>query len=680
VISRFFSREKLAGDVEMKGKTAAVWGAICFVALGFVGACNSKASEPGRDKKCYVTGIVFDKETKQPIAGAQIHVLVDGETDPAKRLLSGTTQADGRYRIEVPMGTGRIWFPTLKPGYWLESKESQYGFATTPEKPVATHDIAARRGPTWPIQIAVEGGPVDLAGVSLSVWEIKEDKLREKTLRGEPVSFYDPLNQAFSRLQSNGSGWLTQSGESGKLVVNLFDEQQRIESLKAELLVDPNFDMAKIKSVSAVAGTDMTRLVDERGAQATVSKATVSTRGGLPLLTFKAPRGTPPAIQEITGRVVDKAGHPLAGVRIGASLGIAGGGSGDTAKSTQSGNNGRFKLRIPIPKASNRLYASLILNKEGYAAQDSSRVFLATPPSPIDSGTMTLQPGFFLPVRVVDASHQPLPGATIEPTGAYALRRLIIRTDARGRGILRNLPSGILRVSVNYGEQWRSEQLIVSNVASDNAETTIRLKSEVAIRPRDTPKLVPIAVGKNAPDWDVAEWSDGIDRRLSDYRGRVVVLDFWGTWCSGCVSGIPTMQALADKYEPRGVVFLAIHTPGESMEQIKKLKKLKGWDAPLGVDRGASVSEGKTAQLYGVRGFPTVVIIDRNGKIGFNSSVEPKDQAAFLRRMKAIAKSANLSFPSEKNEDQAEAEKQANAIIGAMLSAEIDEALARRAR
>jgi hypothetical protein len=523
----------------MKRKTATVCRAICAGILCFA-ACDLRASEPDRGKKCYVTGVVFDKETRQPIAGAKIHVLVDGETDPAKRSLTGTTEADGRYRIEVPMGSGRIWFPTLTPGYWLEDKEAHYGFVAAPDKPIVTHDIAARRGRAWPIQIAVEGGSVDLAGAYLTVWEIKDDKLRAKTLRGEPVSFYDPLNEVFSRLAPDGSGWLTQSGESGKLVVNIFDEQRRIESLRAELVVDPKFDMTKIKSVVAVAGTDKTRLIDERGAQATVSKAAVSVRGGLPLFTFKVPRGKSLPLQEITGRVVDEAGHPLAGVRVGAALGMEGGGSADTTESTQTGNDGRFALKIPVPAASTRLYASLIQNKEGYAAQDSGRLTLATPLSPVDTGTLTLGPGFSLPVRVLDADGRPLAGAVVEPTGTYALRRLAIRTDAQGRGVLRDLPNGVIQVSAGYGDLSRSEQIVVSNVASDNAETTIRLKSEVAVPARNTPKLAPIALGKAAPDWQVAEWADGANRQVSDYRGKVVVLDFWGTWCNGCVSGIPT--------------------------------------------------------------------------------------------------------------------------------------------
>jgi hypothetical protein len=109
-----------------------------------------------------------------------------------------------------------------------------------------------------------------------------------------------------------------------------------------------------------------------------------------------------------------------------------------------------------------------------------------------------------------------------------------------------------------------------------------------------------------------------------------------------------------------------------------KLKKIKGWQAPLGIDRGASLSEGKTAQLYGVSGYPTIIIIDRDGKVGFNSAVEPKDRAALLGRMDALAKSHHLPFPSEKDGHHAEAEKQANAIIGALLSEEIDHSLGRR--
>jgi thiol-disulfide isomerase/thioredoxin len=203
--------------------------------------------------------------------------------------------------------------------------------------------------------------------------------------------------------------------------------------------------------------------------------------------------------------------------------------------------------------------------------------------------------------------------------------------------------------------------------------------SAVGSRPRTTPAAVPIAIGKAAPEWSVTSWTDARDRKLSDYRGKIVMLGFWGTWCGPCVRSIPMMQALANKYEPRGVVFLNIHTPQEAMDQINKLRKLKSWQAPTAIDRGTSLSEGETAKLYGIGGFPSLIIIDRDGNIGFNSAVQPKDQEAFLSDMKTFAKSLNIPFPSEKSDNEAEVEKQMTTLMRAFLSAEIDKLLARPA-
>jgi beta-lactamase regulating signal transducer with metallopeptidase domain/thiol-disulfide isomerase/thioredoxin len=639
----------------------------------------SNAADVGRDNKYYVTGLVFDKETKKPIAGAKIQILVDAEPNPSKRLLHGISQADGRYRIEVPMGSCRFWFPRLKPGFWLNDADAHVGFVTSPEKRVATHDIAARRGAAWPMQLSVEGGPVDLTGLFVSVMEVKNDKTRESLLRGEPVSFYDPLNESYSELGANGAGWLTQSGETGKLVVNVADGKRRFEGFRAEFLVDPRFDMTKIKSVTPIAGTNKVRMIDEGGAQTTISKATVTLHGGLPLLTFRIARTTPLPVQEFSGRIVDVTGHPVPDVRIGSALGSSGG-SGATESVTQSGKDGRFAIKIPIYQSNERLHLVLILNKDGYAAADSRKIDLPRKPAAtVDVGSLTLQAGYSLPVRVVDADGHPLPGATVEPGYDYAERRQIIRTDSQGRGLLRNLPSGLVHVTVSYGQHGKSERLVVSDVAADNEETTISLKSAVASPKPTALKPVPIAIGKAAPEWSVTGWSDHHDRKLSEYRGKVIVLEFWGTWCGPCVQSIPMMQALATKYEPQDVAFLNIHTPQEAMDQINKLKKLKAWQAPTAVDRGASLSEGETAQRYGVNGFPTIILIGRDGKVSFNSSVQPKDAEAFLTKMKAFAKSHSLPFPSEKGDNEVEAEKQLTALLRAYLSTEIDKLLARPA-
>ena len=132
-------------------------------------------------------------------------------------------------------------------------------------------------------------------------------------------------------------------------------------------------------------------------------------------------------------------------------------------------------------------------------------------------------------------------------------------------------------------------------------------------------------------------WTDGRPRSLSDYRGKVVFLDFWGTWCSPCVNGMPSLERLKQKYEPRGVVFLSIHTPGEEIGRIRRFLEIKKATLISALDesrgKGDDSRNGVTADRYGVRGYPTRVMIDRRGNVAFHSGIGTREGVAAMKAM-----------------------------------------------
>jgi hypothetical protein len=95
----------------------------------------------------------------------------------------------------------------------------------------------------------------------------------------------------------------------------------------------------------------------------------------------------------------------------------------------------------------------------------------------------------------------------------------------------------------------------------------------------------------------------------------------------------------------------------------------------MAVDRGATISDGEFSKLYGVRGFPTVVVIDREGKVAFNSSLEPEDVAKFMEEMRQLAVSLQIPWPLPEGDDE-NATSQMNRLQAAMFSREIDKAMA----
>ena len=116
--------------------------------------------------------------------------------------------------------------------------------------------------------------------------------------------------------------------------------------------------------------------------------------------------------------------------------------------------------------------------------------------------------------------------------------------------------------------------------------------------------------GQAAPDFSL-KTVDGKDVKLSDHKGKVVLLDFWATWCPPCVKGLPHMDELArDKARAeKGLVVLAINAQ-EQPERVQKFMEDRKLNLTVPMD-----AEGKAAEAYLIAGYPTTVVVGRDGKI-----------------------------------------------------------------
>lgn len=147
-------------------------------------------------------------------------------------------------------------------------------------------------------------------------------------------------------------------------------------------------------------------------------------------------------------------------------------------------------------------------------------------------------------------------------------------------------------------------------------------------------KQASLPVGSMAPDWTLED-SAGKPHKLSEYRGKVVVMDFWATWCGPCQMAMPGMQSLHEKLSDRGVNVLGINC-WEQADPAAFMAEKK-------FTYGLLVKGDDVAKAYGVSGIPTFYVVGVDGKIiynavGHNPSGEAQLEKVIVEHLKANGK------------------------------------------
>jgi peroxiredoxin len=119
-----------------------------------------------------------------------------------------------------------------------------------------------------------------------------------------------------------------------------------------------------------------------------------------------------------------------------------------------------------------------------------------------------------------------------------------------------------------------------------------------------------IAPTTPAPDFSLHAMT-GPNMRLQDQRGRVVMVNFWATWCAPCQQEMPHLNRLYQKYRSSGFVLLGVNVDEDSSKAADVAAKL-GITFPVLLDADKRVSK-----LYDLSTMPSTVLIDRDGKVRF---------------------------------------------------------------
>lgn len=131
---------------------------------------------------------------------------------------------------------------------------------------------------------------------------------------------------------------------------------------------------------------------------------------------------------------------------------------------------------------------------------------------------------------------------------------------------------------------------------------------------RDAPNqndlsAVPVEVNFSSPDLTLAD-TQGVSRSLADYRGQVVLVNLWATWCPPCKAEMPTLQAFYNKYNAKGFVIIAINDGDPTKDVLQFVRDYK-LSFPVWLDPTYIATE----QAFKTLNLPTSFIIGRDGTV-----------------------------------------------------------------
>ena len=139
-----------------------------------------------------------------------------------------------------------------------------------------------------------------------------------------------------------------------------------------------------------------------------------------------------------------------------------------------------------------------------------------------------------------------------------------------------------------------------------------------------------IDVQESAPDFTLKPL-DGLNLRLKEHQGQVVLINFWASWCGPCRQEMPLLEKIHQRYQDAGSAEWGVNVEGE-VAPAEKIAKQTKITFPVLIDEGQMVSE-----MYDLEAMPSTVVVDRDGIVRYiHRGYKPGDEAIYLEVIKKL--------------------------------------------
>ena len=202
-----------------------------------------------------------------------------------------------------------------------------------------------------------------------------------------------------------------------------------------------------------------------------------------------------------------------------------------------------------------------------------------------------------------NALYAPVAKGTLDANGAITLRNLV-----------ENPPDKPARECVQY--------YLERDIGGYSRPLRFILRQGDGVR--EVVLRLPLSMGDRVPNFELQETATGKPRRLSEFRGKWVLIDFWATWCQPCHKAMEELRAFLAQHGAKlgdRVQIIAV-SMDEERAPAQRMIQARGWDRlALHLWAGADAFNSRIAQAFGIGGIPSYVLIDPDGKVMHNGAL-----------------------------------------------------------